>query len=101
VLCGRLAVGPELRRLDSGATMMRLLVTVRSDDSPRRIDVLPVTIWDPELFDETWQSGDRVWVSGSVRRLFSDAPEGRRSRLEVVASHVVRADVPIAAACGT
>jgi single-stranded DNA-binding protein len=31
VLCGRLAVEPELRTFESGTRLMRLLVTVRSD----------------------------------------------------------------------
>ena len=47
VLCGRLAVEPELKEFDSGSRLVRLLVTVRSDEPRRRVDVVPVTLWDP------------------------------------------------------
>jgi single-strand DNA-binding protein len=90
VLCGRLATEPELRAFDSGAQLIRLLVTVRSDEPRRRVDVVPVTLWDPpeELLGDLPQRGSRVWVCGSVQRRFWESPEGRRSRLEVVAEQV-------------
>lgn len=74
--------------------MLRMLVTVRSDTPRRRVDVVPVTIWDPDedLVAEHIQPGERVWVAGSVQRRFWDAAPGRRSRIEVVAHHVQRAD---------
>lgn len=90
VLCGRLATDPELRAFDSGAQLARLLVTVRSDEPRRRVDVVPVTLWDPpeEFLSDPPQKGRRVWVCGSVQRRFWESPEGRRSRLEVVAEQV-------------
>ena len=59
VLCGRVAVEPELKTFDSGSRLIRLLVTVRSDVPRRRVDVVPVTMWDPpdELVDETAREG--------------------------------------------
>jgi single-stranded DNA-binding protein len=95
VLCGRLAVEPELKTFDSGSRLIRLLVTIRSDWPKRRVDVVPVTLWDPpdELIDELTLKGQRVWVCGSVQRRFWEAPDGRRSRLEVVAEQVNAKDV--------
>ena len=47
VLAGRLAAPPELRAFESGATLIRYLVTVRSEEPRRRVDVVPVTLWNP------------------------------------------------------
>lgn len=90
VLCGRLAVDGELRVFDSGTRLIRYLVTVRTDHPRRRVDVVPVTLWDPpdEVVDEPGEKGQRVWICGSVQRRFWESPEGRRSRVEVVAEQV-------------
>jgi len=95
VLCGRLATDPELRAFDSGTQLARLLVTVRSDEPRRRVDVVPVTLWDPtpEFLEDPPQKGGRVWVCGSVQRRFWETSDGRRSRLEVVAEQVHVKDV--------
>jgi single-strand DNA-binding protein len=95
VLCGRLAVDPELKEFESGSRLVRFLVTVRSDEPRRRVDVVPVTLWDPpdDLLDDMPEKGRRVWVCGSVQRRFWESPEGRRSRLEVVAEQVHLKDV--------
>lgn len=92
VVCGRLAAEPEVRQFPSGATMVRLLITSRMDEPIRRIDVLPVTIWDPDerLLADLPKPGDRVWSSGSIQRRFWDGEGGRRSRLEIVATHITR-----------
>ena len=90
VVSGRLAAPPEIRQFESGARLARYLVTVRSEEPARRVDVLPVTLWDPgdELLDADPAPGERVWVAGSVQRRFWSATEGRRSRLELVADQV-------------
>jgi len=95
VLCGRLAVEPELKEFDSGSRLVRLLVTVRSDEPRRRVDVVPVTLWDPpqDLLEDMPDKGRRIWVCGSVQRRFWESPEGRRSRLEVVAEQVHLKDI--------
>lgn len=97
VLCGRLAVDPEIRELESGSRLARLLVTVHSDVPRRRVDVVPVTWWDPdqEVLDDPPVKGRRVWICGSVQRRFWEAAEGRRSRLEVVAEQVHVKDVDL------
>ena len=94
VLAGRIAADPEIRTFESGATLLRLLVTVRSEGPRQRIDVVPVVMWSPEpsVVDAT-KLGSAVWVAGSVQRRFWSAGEGRRSRLEVVAHEVtIRGD---------
>jgi single-strand DNA-binding protein len=95
VLAGRLSAPPEVREFDSGSRLVRYLMTVRSDE-PRRVDVLPVTLWDPpaEVLDAAPAPGRRLWVAGAVQRRFWSGAEGRRSRLEIVADQVcVRSDM--------
>lgn len=95
VICGRLAVDPELKSFDSGTKLVKLLVTVRSEEPRRRVDVVPVAVWDPpaDLIDEMPEKGRRIWVCGSVQRRFQEAEGERRSRLEVVAEQVRLKDV--------
>lgn len=95
VLCGRLAVEPELKSFESGSRRLRLLVTVRSDEPRRRLDVVPVILWDPpaDLIEEMPEEGRRIWVCGSVQRRFWESDGERRSRLEVVAEQVRLEDV--------
>jgi single-strand DNA-binding protein len=89
VLAGRLAAPPEIRQFQSGGRLVRYLLTVRSE-VPRRVDVVPVTYWDPpnEVIDADPGPGRRVWVAGAVQRRFWSGAEGRRSRLEIVADHL-------------
>ncbi|MDH5372929.1 MAG: single-stranded DNA-binding protein [Acidimicrobiia bacterium] len=93
VLGGRLAAPPEVRVFESGSRLIRYLLTIKSDD-PRRVDVLPVTLWDPtdELLEADPQPGHRIWVAGSVQRRFWDAEDGRRSRVEIVAGQITLRD---------
>ncbi len=90
VLSGKLAAVPELRVFESGSRLVRYLVTVRSDAPRRRVDVVPVTWWDPPdaVADELPEPGREMWVTGMVQRRFWETEEGRRSRLEVVAYQV-------------
>ncbi len=95
VLCGRLATDPELRVFDSGTRLVRYLVTVRADHPRQRVDVIPVTQWDPsdETVDNLAEKGTGVWVCGSIQRRFWESSDGRRSRLEVVAEQVHLRDI--------
>lgn len=90
VLVGKLAVAPEVREFESGSRLVRSLITVRSETPRRRVDVIPVTLWDPSPDHEilTAGVGKMVWASGSVQRRFWSSIEGRKSRLEVVAHHI-------------
>ena len=98
VLDGRLAAPPEIRRFEQGGRLARYLITVRSEEPRRRVDVVPVVLWDPpdDLLDAEPAPGMPVWVSGAVQRRFWSGPEGRRSRLEVVADQVcLRSEGPV------
>jgi single-stranded DNA-binding protein len=91
VIAGRLAANPEVRVSNGGVAVMRLLVTTKTDEPRRRIDVVPVTWWDVteeqvEALD--LHQGERVWVAGTIQRRFWSSDEGRRSRMEVVARDV-------------
>ena len=90
VLSGRLAAPPELRVFESGLRLVRYLITVCTDEPRRRVDVVPVTQWDPPKDDVVPEPevGRRVWVAGTVQRRFWSVPDGRRSRLEIVAEQV-------------
>ncbi len=89
VLEGRLAIEPEVKTFDSGTRMARYLVTVRSEQPRRRVDVLPVVKWDPTDDDLAFNKGQRVYIVGSVQRRFWDEDEGRRSRIELVAEKII------------
>lgn len=88
VLSGRLAAPPELRVFESGARLARYLITTRTEVPRHRVDVLPVTLWDPSDEVLSLEVGRRVWVVGSVQRRFWSTGDGRRSRLEIVAEQV-------------
>lgn len=87
-LSGRLAAPPELRVFESGTRLVRYLVTVCTDEPRRRVDVLPVTLWEPTEENLAADAGQRLVVTGTVQRRFWSNPGGRRSRLEVVAEQV-------------
>lgn len=90
VVAGRLAAPAEIRQFESGSRLVRYLVTARSDEPRRRVDVIPVTLWDPpdDLLDADLEPGHRMWIAGSVQRRFWSGVDGRRSRLEIVADQV-------------
>jgi len=96
VLAGRIAAPPEVRVFDGGKRLIRYLVAVRTEEPRRRVDVVPVTMWDPsdDLLAEEPLPGQHVFVAGSVQRRFSEAVEGPRSRLEVIADQVCLRDEP-------
>lgn len=88
VLAGRLAAVPELRVFDSGSKLVRYLVTVKSQKPRRRVDVVPITVWEPGEVDIDIAPGTPVWTAGTVQRRFWSASDGRRSRLEIIADEV-------------
>lgn len=90
VLSGRLATEPEFRTFASGSSLMRFLVTTRRTEPRRRVDVIPVTLWEPpeELVAAPPRVGDGMWLAGAVRRRFWSPDGVTRSRVEVVAHHV-------------
>jgi single-strand DNA-binding protein len=90
VLLGKLAAPAELREFESGSRLVRALITVRSETPRRRVDVVPVTLWDPATDHEllTAAVGEPLFAVGTVQRRFWSTVEGRRSRLEVVAIHI-------------
>ncbi|MCL1594750.1 MAG: single-stranded DNA-binding protein [Actinomycetia bacterium] len=90
VVAGRLSAEPELITFASGTKLLRLLVTVRSEHPRRRIDVLPVVLWDPgdDVLPDRPCRGLTVWVAGSVQRRFWSAGDGRTSKVEIVAHDV-------------
>jgi single-stranded DNA-binding protein len=90
VIAGRLAAAPEVRTFDDGSNLVRYLVTIRSEQPRRRVDVIPVVLWDAAQDAVRLERGERVWVAGSVQRRFWSDDHNRRSRIEVVARHIQR-----------
>jgi len=90
VIAGRLAAAPEIRTFDSDSSLVRYLVTTRAEHPRRRVDVIPVVLWDAEGDALTLERGERVWVAGAVQRRFWSDDHNRRSRIEVVARHIQR-----------
>lgn len=88
VLDGRLAMEPEIKTFDSGGTRLKILVTIRSENPHRRVDVIPVTYFGERSEVSGFTRGDRVWLTGSVQRSFRESPDGRHSRLSVIASQL-------------
>lgn len=96
VLVGSLAAVPEwsegTRANGATWTSVRALLTVKSNAPRPRVDVIPVTMWDPVNSDSLaeLEVGDRVFVVGAVQRRFWTHTDGRRSRLEVVATEMLK-----------
>ena len=90
VIAGRLAAAPECRTFDNGSSLARYLVTTRADRPRRRVDVIPVVLWDADEGAMHLERGDRVWIAGTVHRRFWSDDNHRRSRIEVVAHHIER-----------
>ena len=90
VLSGRLAAPPEVREFASGNRLARFLLTVRTEMPTKRVDVLPVTLWDPpdRLIGASLVPGGRLWASGALQRRFWTTGDGRRSRIEILAEQV-------------
>ena len=90
IIAGTLSAPPELRTFESGAKLVRYLVTVRLTEPRKRTDVIPIVQWDPpdeDIADEL-DRGDRIFTVCSIQRRFWTAAEGRRSRIEIIAHHV-------------
>lgn len=86
VMSGLLAAPPDRSRV-AQAGGSRLLLTVRSQEPMPRVDLLPVSLRLDQL-PAGCETGQRIWVAGSLQRRFS-ATTGR-SRIEVIAHHVER-----------
>lgn len=90
VICGRVVAPGELRVFESGTRLLRLLISVRTEEPTQRVEVVPVALWDPDedLIEAVKEPGVRVWAVGAVRRRFWDGSAGRRIRLEIIAQQV-------------
>jgi single-stranded DNA-binding protein len=90
VLCGRLASPGELREFESGTRLLRLLISLRTEEPTRRVDVVPVTLWNPEedLVEAVKERGISIWAVGAVQRRFWESSDGRCSRIEIVGLQV-------------
>ncbi len=89
IIKGRIAAPPEVVERD-GQEVVRFLVTTRTNVPRRRVDVLPVFLYDPD--DDALSAlahNSQVWVTASVQRRFWEAREGRRSELRLVAQNVI------------
>lgn len=93
VLVGRVSADPEVKELPSGDSVWLFRLVVRRPEgsaSRQTVDTLECSAWSPRVQRSVsgWRAGDRVEVSGSVRRRFFRAGGGAQSRVEVEVSSV-------------
>ena len=100
LLRGRVTSTPLIRELPSGTsiTTFRLSVTrartAMTKGSTQTVDWVDCTAWNARCRRTVggWAVGDRVEVTGSLRRRFYRAGEGSSTRLEVEVLGARRAD---------
>lgn len=91
LLVGRIAGEPTITVLPSGDEVLTARVVVERPRPPAgrgkrgQVDTVPCAAWTPALRRSmrTWQQGDLVEVTGSLRRRFWRREDGPRSRYEV------------------
>jgi len=101
VLCGRVAAPAEERELPSGDTIMTARLIVDRDDaalgrSTQRVDTIDCVAWLRRVQRSMrgWEQGERVEITGSIRRRFFRGAAGPASRVEVEIRSVTRLDRP-------
>jgi single-strand DNA-binding protein len=101
VLRGRVAAAAEERELPSGDTIMTARLIVDRDDaalgrSTQRVDTIDCVAWLRRVQRSMrgWEQGERVEVTGSIRRRFFRGAAGPASRVEVEIRSVTRLDRP-------
>jgi single-strand DNA-binding protein len=101
VLQGRVAAPVDERELPSGDTIMtgRLIVdrdAVALTRSSQRVDTIDCVAWLRRVQRSMrgWQAGDRVEVTGAIRRRFFRGVSGPVSRVEVEIRATRRLDRP-------
>jgi single-strand DNA-binding protein len=101
VLRGRVAAPAEERELPSGDTIMTARLIVDRDDaalgrSTQRVDTIDCVAWLRRVQRSMrgWEQGERVEVTGSIRRRFFRGAAGPASRVEVEIRSVTRLDRP-------
>ncbi len=85
VLHGTLSSDPVTRTLTSGSVLVSLELTTLVDGASVSV---PVAWFDPPA-EVTWEAGDTLLVTGTVRRRFFRAGGLTQSRTEVVAAEVI------------
>jgi single-strand DNA-binding protein len=90
MLHGRVAAPVEERELPSGDTIVTARLIVDRDAaalarSAQRVDTLDCVAWlrRVQRSMRSWQAGDRVEVTGAIRRRFYQSGAGAASRVEV------------------
>ncbi|MFC4785218.1 single-stranded DNA-binding protein [Nocardioides sp. MAHUQ-72] len=88
-LVGRVSAAPEERILPSGDALWTFRVVVPRQSvragSRQTVDVLECVVWGGRVRRSvvTWQEGDQVEITGSVRRRFFRAGGSAASRVEI------------------
>ena len=101
VLRGRVAAPVDERELPSGDTIMTARIIVDRDAaaldrSSQRVDTIDCVAWLRRVQRSMrgWQAGERVEVTGSIRRRFFRGAHGPVSRVEVEIRATRRLDKP-------
>jgi single-strand DNA-binding protein len=102
VLRGRVAAAVDERELPSGDTIMTARIIVDRDQaalarSTQRVDTIDCVAWLRRVQRSMrgWEAGERVEVTGAIRRRFFRGSHGPVSRVEVEIRSVKRLDRPV------
>ena len=101
MLRGRVAAPVDERELPSGDTIMTARIIVDRDSaalsrSSQRVDTIDCVAWLRRVQRSMrgWKAGERVEVTGAIRRRFFRGAHGPVSRVEVEIRTVRRLDKP-------
>ncbi len=101
VLRGRVAAPADERELPSGDTIVTARLIVDRDSaalgrSSQRVDTIDCVAWLRRVQRSMrgWEQGERVEVTGAIRRRFFRGATGPVSRVEVEIRTVTRLDQP-------
>jgi single-strand DNA-binding protein len=87
IVQGTLSSDPRERVLPSGDRLLSLEITCRLDGETTTV---PIAWFDPSAAALRWAAGDRVVVTGRIRRRFFRSGSSTASRTEVVATDGAR-----------
>lgn len=94
VLTGRLCADPELRKTQSGVSVVSFCIAVDrryKSGEDRQADFINVTAWrsTAEFVDRYFRKGDMIALQGSIQtRKYQDKDGNNRTAVEVLAEQV-------------
>lgn len=91
VLQGRLGADPELRKTQSGKSVVNVNIAVQRDGKDAETDWITIVAWErtADFFVNYFAKGETCIVSGRLQmRQYTDRNGNKRTAAEVVADHI-------------